>query len=229
MSSTLSQVLPWGRSFGEYCRMFDLREAEHRPLRILDCAGGPASFNAEATRTGWNITTADPFYQFSAAQIESRIDAAREEIVANTRLHADRYNWDDFGSIDTLVETRLRAMHIFLADYAETGEGERYINAGLPSLPFPDLAFDLTLCSHYLFTYTEAVDAATHLAAIREMLRVAHEVRIFPIVDHNAEPSPHLAFIQKILADEAHFELRTVPYEFQIGANQMLVVTRKLI
>lgn len=227
MSDTLSQVLPWGRSFAEYCRMFDLHDAEHCSLRILDCAGGPASFNAEGTRAGWNITSADPLYQYTAAQIETRIDAAREEIVANTRLHKDRYNWDEFGSIENLVDVRLHAMRTFLADYAEAGEGQRYVNAGLPTLPFDDAAFDLALCSHYLFTYTEAVDAATHLAAIREMLRVAREVRIFPIVDHNAEPSPHLAVVRETLADEATFEHRTVPYEFQKGANQMLVLIRK--
>jgi hypothetical protein len=41
----LDQVVPWGRSLSEYVRMFDLSPADLQS-RILDCAGGPASFNA---------------------------------------------------------------------------------------------------------------------------------------------------------------------------------------
>jgi hypothetical protein len=44
----LDEVIPWGRSFDEYRRMFaltgdDLAEA------VPGCGDGPASFNAEAT------------------------------------------------------------------------------------------------------------------------------------------------------------------------------------
>jgi hypothetical protein len=45
---TLERVVPWGRSFDEYRRMFVLSSDDLR-LRILGCADGPASFNAEAT------------------------------------------------------------------------------------------------------------------------------------------------------------------------------------
>ena len=40
------EALPWGRSFDEYRRMFDLT-AEDLKGSILGCADGPASFNAE--------------------------------------------------------------------------------------------------------------------------------------------------------------------------------------
>jgi hypothetical protein len=48
---TLSDVVPWGRSFDEYQRMFVLSE-DDLATTILGCADGPASFNAEATRRG---------------------------------------------------------------------------------------------------------------------------------------------------------------------------------
>ena len=48
---TLEQVVPWGRSFDEYCRMFALSD-DDLTLRILGCGDGPASFNAEANRRG---------------------------------------------------------------------------------------------------------------------------------------------------------------------------------
>jgi hypothetical protein len=47
MAFTLDQVVPWGRSFDEYRRMFALSD-DDLGLRILGCADGPASFNGEA-------------------------------------------------------------------------------------------------------------------------------------------------------------------------------------
>ena len=40
---TLEQVVPWGRSFDEYCNMFAL-SSDDLALRILGCGDGPASF-----------------------------------------------------------------------------------------------------------------------------------------------------------------------------------------
>ena len=39
---TLEQVVPWGRSFDEYCRMFALGD-DHLALRILGCGEVPVS------------------------------------------------------------------------------------------------------------------------------------------------------------------------------------------
>ena len=41
----LDQVVPWGRSFDEYRRMFALTDADLSRV-ILGCGDGPASFNA---------------------------------------------------------------------------------------------------------------------------------------------------------------------------------------
>ena len=54
---TLDKVVPWGRSFDEYRRMFALTDADLRG-RILGCGDGPAAFNAEATRLGMRVTSA---------------------------------------------------------------------------------------------------------------------------------------------------------------------------
>jgi hypothetical protein len=55
----LDAVVPWGRSFDEYRRMFAMSEADVHS-RILGCADGPASFNAEATRRGLRVISCDP-------------------------------------------------------------------------------------------------------------------------------------------------------------------------
>ena len=71
---TLEQVVPWGRSFDEYRRMFTLSDGD-LDLRILGCGDGPASFNAEATRGGATVVSCDPIYQWEADHIRERIAA----------------------------------------------------------------------------------------------------------------------------------------------------------
>ena len=59
MPFQLEKVIPWGRSFDEYIAMFDLTPADLQ-LKIIDCAGGPASFNSEMNRLGYSIISCDP-------------------------------------------------------------------------------------------------------------------------------------------------------------------------
>ena len=45
MAFKLDQIVPWGRSFDEYVRMFGLTDLDLGKT-ILGCGDGPASFNA---------------------------------------------------------------------------------------------------------------------------------------------------------------------------------------
>jgi Regulator of ribonuclease activity B len=63
----LNEVVPWGRSFDEYCRMFALSD-EDLTLRILGCCEGPASFNAKVTRRGSTVISCDPIYRWHATR-----------------------------------------------------------------------------------------------------------------------------------------------------------------
>src|ERR1041384_3411481 len=81
---TLAEVVPWGRSFDEYCRMFALSSDDlHR--RILGCADGPASFNAESTTSGLSVVSCDPLYMFTTEQIGRRIAETCDIIIEQTR------------------------------------------------------------------------------------------------------------------------------------------------
>jgi ubiquinone/menaquinone biosynthesis C-methylase UbiE len=108
-----------------------------------------------------------------------------------------------------------------LSDFELGFEEGRYIAAELPNLPFKDNTFDLALCSHFLFLYSDHLDLDFHIKAIDEMLRVASEVRIFPVVDLNANRSVHL---DAIMENFPNCELIKVNYEFQKGGNQMLLI-----
>ena len=224
----LSTVVPWGRSFDEYRRMFALSDFDGS-RSILGCADGPASFNAEAAARGWRVTSADPLYRCSAADIRARIAATFDTVIEQTRRNADEFVWaPPISSIDALAEIRTAAMNAFLDDFAAGPEhGRRYVDASLPSLPFRDGEFSLALCSHFLFLYTAQLDEAFHLASVRELCRVADEVRIFPLLALGATPSAHVPVVAGALGrDGFDVAIDAVPYEFQRGGNRMMRITR---
>src|SRR6185369_3711946 len=148
---TLDQVVPWGRSFDEYRRMFALTD-EDLNRRIIGCGDGPASFNAEATRRGCSVISCDPIYRFEKSQIQQRIVATYDEIMEQTRRNSHEFVWGDgIRTVEELGDARMAAMRTFLNDYASGKASGRYIEAELPTLPFANAAFDLALCSHFVF------------------------------------------------------------------------------
>ncbi len=225
---TLSQVVPLGRSFDEYRRMFALSDGDLR-RKILGCADGPASFNAEAMQRGSRVVSCDPLYRFSGDEIRRQIETTLPEVMEQARRNAAQFVWNDIPSMEELERCRRTAMHAFLTDYEEGREQERYVDAELPSLPFADGSFDLALCSHFLFLYTEQLSESFHVQAIVEMCRVAAEVRVFPLVALDGRPSRHTDPVAVHLEGSGlSVSVERVPYEFQRGGNQMLRVRGRL-
>ena len=224
MAFRLEEVVPWGRSFEEYQAMFALSDKDLSG-RILGCADGPASFNAGLTKRGGKIVSADPLYRFSREEIRNRIDQIFETVLGETRKNAHEFVWETIPSVEVLGRTRREAMDDFLDDYPEGLDAERYIDASLPELPFREKEFELALCSHYLFLYSPHLSHDFHLRSIRELCRVAREVRIFPLLELGAVPSRHLDEIQQKL-QEPEYSVSIVPveYEFQRGGNRMMTV-----
>ena len=105
---TLEQVVPWGRSLDEYRRMFDV-SADDLRLRILGCADGPASFNAEATAAGLSVTSCDPLYRFSPADIARRITDTTEVIIEQTKRNQEEFVWTVIRSGDVADRGRVLA------------------------------------------------------------------------------------------------------------------------
>lgn len=169
--------------------MFALTDDDLR-LRTVGCGDGPASFNAEATRRGWNVVSCDPIYRFDAGQLRDRIAATYDEVLEQARRNADEFVWTTIESVDELGRVRMAAMNEFLDDYPAGRVEGRYIDAGLPNLPFADSSFNLALSSHFLFLYSTQLGEAFHRAAIKEMCRVAIEVRIFPLLALGGVRSP---------------------------------------
>ena len=219
----LENIVPWGRSFEEYRLIFDLTP-EDLTKKILGCSDGPASFNAELSAQHGLVVSVDPIYQFSDDEIRSQINAIYPDIMSQVKQNIGDFIWDSIKNPEELGTTRMAAMTHFLSDYEKGKQTGRYINASLPSLPFVDKSFNLALCSHYLFLYSAHVDLEQHLQSLRELCRVAREVRVYPLVTLEGNISPHLDSVTQALVDEdIKVSLRTVKYRFQKGATKMLI------
>jgi hypothetical protein len=224
MAFQLAEVVPWGRTFNEYVAMFSL-DAADRSRSILGCGDGPASFNAEALQQNVKVVSVDPLYEFSVPQIRKRIADTAPTVAGQLRSNAGDFVWQHFKSVDDLVAARMQAMQIFLGDYVEGTAQGRYVPAQLPDLPFFDATFDLALCSHFLFLYSEQHDTQFHISAVRELCRVASEVRIFPLLELDGTSSRHLPAVTDALsADGRTVTIEPVNYEFQKGGDKMMRV-----
>lgn len=225
MAVKLENVVPWGRCFDEYVLMFDLTSDELK-LNIVDCGGGPSSFNAEMMQLGGNVISCDPIYQFTAQQIQNRIQQTYPKIITRLKANPEKFVWQDIASPDELGKVRMAAMNKFLADYPQGILQKRYVKSELPNLPFTDGEFDLALCAHFLFTYSNILSTDFHVSSILEMRRVASQVRVFPVVTQfSGETSPHLEpVINQLTSRGLQVEVRKVDYEFQKGGNEMLWV-----
>jgi len=221
----LSKVVPWGRSLNEYKEMFSLSEDDLKK-NILGCGDGPACFNAELSKVGSNVVSIDPIYQFNTGEIRSRIDEVYPQVMEQVAKNKGDYVWKNIADIEAMGQIRMDAMQAFLNDYEQGKKSGRYINASLPTLPFQNSEFELALCSHYLFLYSEHVNQDQHILSMRELCRVASEVRVYPLLSiGNNEASPHLEPVMSVLK-KSGFNVSLVPveYEFQKGATEMLVV-----
>ncbi len=224
MPFTLKEVAPWGRSYEEYLRFFSL-SGDDLKKRVLGCADGPASFNALLTARGGRVVSVDPLYLFSAEEIRGRIDETVGGIMDGLHDNMDSFVWTDIPSVEALGERRLEAMELFVKDYSRGLSEGRYVNANLPSLPFKSAAFDLALSSHLLFLYSGHFSEEFHVDSIKELCRVASEVRIFPLLSLDSETSKHLAPVtERLRRDGFSLDITRVDYEFQRGGNRMLTV-----
>jgi len=222
MSFALDKIVPWGRSYEEYVSMFSLNK-DDLGLYILGCADGPSSFNCGLTKRGGQIILVDPLYRYTKAQIAQWIKDTQNEVLDQTRKNEYEFVWSTIHSVEELGRLRMSAMQEFLSDYEEGLREGRYVSEYLPSLSFVDKQFQLALCSHFLFLYSEHVNLDFHINSIREMCRVAYEVRIFTLLKLGSEPSPYLEPVIKNIERMGYSaEIVRVEYKFQRGGNKML-------
>ena len=120
----------------------------------------------------------------------------------------------------------MSAMNMFLSDYEKGLQEKRYVYHELPNrMDFKDDSFDLGLSSHFLLMYT-ALGYDFHIKAMDEMLRICKEIRIFPLVDLDSNPSEMITNVIEHYRALYEVEIQETDYEFQKGANKLLIIKK---
>ncbi len=225
----LDRVVFTGRTYFEYVRMFNLDESLLRHGRILDCAAGPSSFTTEASEKGIHATACDILY---GTAVDGLLKKGREDI-DHTFQKVDGvphlYVWKYYKNREEIIALRHKALRLFAHDFYTAPGKDRYVQAELPHLPFPDGTFSLVLSSHFLFLYGDRLSLDFHIASLREMARVSSgEVRVYPLQGLDAGPYSHMDEVLACLeAENIQAEIVEVPFEFQKGADKMMRLKRK--
>lgn len=226
MAFKLNGVVPWGRNFVEYRLMFRLTDDDLKK-RIAGFGDGPACFNRELTERGGSVISFDPIYQFTKEDIEKRIEEVRVEVMEQTRQNRENYVWTKIKNPEELEKIRMSAMKRFLDDYDKGRAEGRYVYHELPNrLPFEDNYFDIGLSSHFLLMYT-SLGYDFHIKAMTEMLRVCKEIRVFPIVDLDANKTELIGSVIAHFRENYLVEIVDTDYEFQKGDNKMLIIGKE--
>lgn len=227
MPLELEDILITGRTYNEYMAFFDLDKEELKGKKVLDCPSGASSFVATANKNGIKAKGVDILYQFNLENIKQQglksIDKIYEDV-----SWMDGFNFEFYKSIKNHKKHRAEALERFCKDFNK----KDYHYSKLPKLQFKNNEFDLLLSSHLLFVYDDRFDYEFHKNSILEMLRVAKEIRIFPLVDfqnkHKQKEKNFSPYVYKIIEELEDYkcEIQKVNFEFQPRANYMLRITK---
>ena len=151
-------------NLSEYQVLFNLTP-EDLDKKIIDFPAGLNSFSAEMFQQNRPAVACDKLYADSLA-----LKQLAEKIVTENQPGADK----------------VATIKYFEKDFPQGFKEKRYVAGNLPELPFSNHQFDLLLCSFFFFFNGDNVDNGWN--NLMEMLRIATEVRISPLLaDHNPE------------------------------------------
>ncbi|MBN2768383.1 MAG: hypothetical protein JXQ68_04720 [Campylobacterales bacterium] len=225
MQLNLENIVITGRTFEEYSAFFDLSMDGLKGKKVLDCPSGASSFVATLNKNAIKAKGVDIIYEFDKNSIEQQGVKSIDKIYEDTSW-MDAYKMDFYKTKENHRYHRGSALKEFIDNY----NSQDYIFAKLPKLPFEDDSFDILLSSHLLFVYDDRLDYEFHKNSILEMLRVAKEVRIFPLVDFKNsrvnKDQNFSPFVYKILED-FKCEIIEIDFEFQPRANYYLKIWRE--
>lgn len=141
-------------------------------------------------------------------------------------------NMDEYKSMFLLNEEDMKKKIAGFGDGPasfnfEAGLSEgRYRYHELPNcIPVEENYYDIGLSSHFLLLYTQ-LGFDFHVKAINEMMRVCKEVRIFPVVDLDANQTNMISDVIDEFKKKYDVELKATNYQFQKNANKMLLIQK---
>lgn len=207
------------RTYGlqDYKKMFGLTASE-LDMKIVNCYAGASIFAKEMKEQQLRVVACDPLYAKPIDEIKQTIEKAQLKLMEQMNNHPERFvlksNEDIINkeNVEHLIE-----------DLSKGIKEGRYTQDALPKFTFQDEQFDLALVNHYLFTNNDHRSAEFHVKAIEEFIRIAPEVRLFPLVTKESHLSPHVGEVAALLQVKGYgVEIRGVSFEFQTHGNAMM-------
>lgn len=220
----MRKLVLWGHSVDEYREMFDLSQ-EDMNARILEYGCGPGAVNAQQFHEEHQVVSCDPLFVLDKDTLLSKAIMIFAQMADEIRQQQAQFDFSQYGGLEPFIAQRKKGMDAFFADY-EQGKAEgRYYGAVDYHLPYPDFSYDFALSSHYLFADLDDQTVDFHLNVIRELARVAKEVRIFPLIDREGQTSDFLGPVLLQLQQEGYgVEVREVDFHLHQPENAMLRV-----
>ena len=204
MKFSLDHVIFFGRTWDECLGMYAIEESDLVGKRTLDCPGGPDALVAEGLKRGLDLHAVDPQYSDEPDVLEAR---GHQEITDAMKAWQEDpdHNWDQ-NEADEYERLKLEALDAFILSYRDNRD--RFLPGALPNIPYQDDAFDLILSGHFLFAYAsldhgglmsiDSLDLDFHIRSVREMVRVAPEVRLYPTYALSG-PSRRQEYVEPIM------------------------------
>ncbi len=215
----------WGHGLSDYKEMFSLSDEDLKGP-ILEVGAGASSLNAELTRQGVEVVSCDELYGQAEDVLKTEVNETFSATLASIKDNQSAFNLRPFGDLQQLEKDREKRVELFLNDVSQGKKAGRYQRLQQLPLPFENYQFNLALVCHHLFVNHEEQTLEEHLNLIRELIRVAGEVRIFPLIDKYGQTSnllgPVLLALQQ--EDEVASEVKEVPSQIQPTGNAMLRV-----
>jgi hypothetical protein len=212
----------WGRTLKDYNSMFNLQDVGTN-VSIVSIADGPSTTNKELRDKGYKYQSIDPVYGLTKTEIKNYFF---ESYKFNRHLfynNKDKFIFTDDSEIEEILDKRQKTFDVFFEDLCINKES--YLHGKLPEVPLSDKSFDLCLCSNFLFLFEDTFDFNFHIQSIREMLRIANEVRLFPLYNREGEISKFLTPMQEYLNEQKIFwQLKDCSYEVYKGRQQFLQI-----
>jgi len=213
-----------GHGLDEYRDMFCLSAADLAG-NLLEYGCGATAVNQEQHAKGCSMVSCDSLFALDAQALTKQVTVDFDAAVARLSKSKALYDFSACGGMDAVVSRRRGEIKKFLDDYALGRREGRYLAITDEALPFDDFSFDLVLSARFLFSEVANSSVDFHVQTIKELARVGKEVRIFPLIADDGEPSPVLGPVLLALQQENYgTEVKDVRYALQPKGNAMLRV-----
>lgn len=220
----MSLLVLWGHHVDDYQEMFNLQENELRG-KILEFGCGPSAFNIELAGVAEKRVSCDPLFNLDSDTLKAKSGLIFADKCKEAQENSKKYTLHHYETLQTLIQKRAAGMRSFFEDYDLGKKQGRYVAINEIHLPFEDFSFDLALSSYYLFSQLEDQSVDFHVAILKELARVAKEVRVVPLVDNHEHLSPLLGPVLLALQQENYgTEIRSVDYPLAYPGSAMLKI-----